>query len=102
MTALSFQEYVQSKKRLKAALNETPFQICNYEATRYVKFETSTASVPIRPKNRFIVEWSHPKDGEPICERVILITTEGSQVLLPVVEGAKLLKWFDVNTKLIE
>lgn len=99
---LSFKEYVQSKDRLKDALDEAPYQIVEYVTTKYVKLKTLQAEeITIRPNYRLMVEWVYNNDI-PTAVNIILTSPDGTKsIQLDEKELSAFPRWVKTNTKLV-
>lgn len=99
---LTFKDYVASKDRLKSALNEAPYQILEYAATKYVKLKVSgDEEIAIRPNYHFIVEWLY-EDDTPRAVNIILTAQDVKRsIQLDEKELKSFDRWIKTNTKQI-
>lgn len=69
MKQLSFKEYLDSKQKLLAALQETPVQTITYDVTKYCKLvvgeKDNKEYVNLKPSQKIIVEWRYDSVFEP-------------------------------------
>ena len=97
---LSFKEYVDSKSRLVSALQEDPYQILEYTATKYVKLKVADGEeIAIRPNYHFIVEWVH-KGEKPVAVNIVLTAQDVKRsIQLDEKEHSSFDRWIRTNTK---
>ena len=97
---LSFKEYVDSKSRLVSALQEDPYQILEYAATKYVKLKVAGGEeIAIRPNYHFIVEWVH-KGEKPVAINIVLTAQDVKRsIQLDEKELNSFDRWIRTNTK---
>lgn len=97
---LSFKEYVESKSRLVSALQEDPYQILEYTATKYVKLKVADGEeIAIRPNYHFIVEWVHHGE-KPVAVNIVLTAQDVKRsIQLEEKELGAFDRWIRTNTK---
>jgi hypothetical protein len=78
-TNLTFKEYLQSKEKLREAVQEIPHQKKEYLVTKYCKLVVGESKdekeqVNLKPNNKVIVEWLYEDIDSPT---VVNITFDG-------------------------
>ncbi len=76
---LTFKEYLQSKQKLREAVQEIPQQKKEYIVTKYCKLVVGESKdekeqVNLKPNHKIIVEWLYEEIDEPTA---VNITFEG-------------------------
>lgn len=70
MKQLSFKQYLESKKQLREAIEQTPVTVIEYEVKKYCSLcigETKQESrtVGLKPKQQIIIEWRYDQLDDP-------------------------------------
>lgn len=75
---LSFKEYLDSKRQLRAAIDQTPVSVKRYEVRKYCSIalgETKEDAklIALKPKQKIVVEWRYDKLENPTVVHVKFI-----------------------------
>ena len=102
MKKLTFKEYIESKEKLRRAIQETPVASTYYVVKKYCKIRIGESreyrsEVALKPKQTIIVEWRYDDINNP---NPISITLDDiSQEEKPIYwSGQKLKNWLSKNT----
>lgn len=101
MDKLTFKEYLDSKDRLRQAIQETPIASTYYVVKKYCKVRigesrTARQEVALKPKQTIIVEWRYDDIDNP--EPVSIILDDINSDEKPVYwTGQKLKDWLSKN-----
>ena len=101
MRKLTFKEYIASKEKLRQAIAETPVVSTTYVVKKYCKIRVGESTenrqeVPLKPKQRIIVEWRYDDIKNPEPESITLddLSPNEHDVYWT---GAKLRNWLSKN-----
>jgi hypothetical protein len=75
-TNLTFKEYLQSKEKLREAVQETPHTKKEYTVTKYCKLVVGESKdekeqVNLKPNNKVIVEWLYEDIDAPTVVNIM-------------------------------
>lgn len=104
---LTFKEYLDSKERLREAVNRTPKRTAEYTVRKYCKLVVGESKeekeyVNLKPKHKIFVEWLYENTDNPT---ILAIKFDGVQDVSPEDEhkslwqGERLLRWLLRNTR---
>lgn len=108
MEKLTFKQYLEeSKDQLIKAMDSVPVAIHEYEVRKYCTLtvgedEEEKLSIPLKPKNKLIIEWQYDNVDRPIP---LSIKVEGvsyideADAFNTFWTNEKLKKWLSVHTK---
>lgn len=104
---LTFKQYLESKKQLHKAIENTPVTIVEYEVCKYCSIvigETKEESsiVGLRPKQKIIVQWRYDNINNPTPDYVRIVGTtmlDESEEQITYWSGQKLQKWLSRHTR---
>ena len=99
-THITFKEYLESKDRLREAVEQTPIQLVEYEVRKYCRLPIGTSKeekelLSLKPKQTLVVEWHYDDIKNPQPTNVAL----NEEKFHPYWNGKKLEKWLIRNTK---
>lgn len=103
---LTFKEYLDSKEKLREAVNQTPKRTAMYTVQKYCKLVVGECKeekeyVNLKPKQKIFVEWLYENTDNPT---ILAIKFDGVKNISPEDEhssmwqGERLLKWLLRNT----
>lgn len=104
---LSFKQYLESKLQLRAAIDQTPVSVKQYEVRKYCSIalgETKEESkvFGLKPKQKIVVEWRYDNIEDPT---IVHIKFAGVQTLIEGEEhdtfwtSSKFKKWLARHTR---
>lgn len=102
---LTFREYLDSKKQLRKAIEQTPVAVKEYEIRKYCSIalgetKEDAMNVALKPKQTIIVEWRYDNINDPT---IISIKFKGVQALDEQYQtfwtSSKMKKWLGRHTK---
>ena len=101
MDKLTFKEYIDSKDRLRKAIQETPIASANYVVKKYCKIRIGESrdarqEIALKPKQIITVEWRYDDINNPEPISVMLEST-GEQENPVYWTGEKLKSWLSKN-----
>ena len=101
MKKLTFKQYVESKERLKRAIQETPIVSTNYTVKKYCKIrygesKDARQELALKPTQEIVVEWQYEdiKNPEPVSITFPDFSPEENEVYW---SGKKLKEWLHKN-----
>lgn len=101
MRKLTFKEYVESKAKLRQAIEETPVASSTYIVKKYCKIRVGESKetryeVSCKPGHHIIVEWRYDDIKNPEPESIIFddVSPDEHEVYW---KGAKLVTWLSKN-----
>lgn len=104
---LTFKEYLESKEKLREAIQNTPQRVAKYHVRKYCKLVVGESKdvkeyISLKPKQTLLVEWLYNDIDDPT---IINIKMEGVRDIDPEDEyetfwsGERLQKWLLRNTR---
>lgn len=110
MEKLTFKQYLESKDQLIKAMENVPVVVQEYEVRKYCTLtvgedEEEKLAIPLKPKNRVIVEWQYDSVEHPLP---LSIKVEGvsyideTDTFNTFWSNEKLKKWLSVYTKEVQ
>ena len=74
-TKLTFKEYLESKERLREAIEKTPKQVKEYTVSKYCKLVVGESKeekeqINLKPKQKIIVEWLYNDIDNPTVTKI--------------------------------
>ena len=103
---LTFKQYLESKKTLREAVEQTPKQTKTYTVNRYCNFvigesKDDRQSVNLRPNSTITIDWLYEDIDNPTPFKVGfdgLRDSDPMDDLLPAWSSQKIQKWLIRNT----
>lgn len=107
MKKLSFKDYLDSKQKLKEAIETTSKCKSIYTVTKYCRLplgeKSNKANVSFKPNQKIIIEWFYPSPTS-IPEPIAIILENDENVDIETFStywnSSKLLNWLNKNTKI--
>ena len=104
---LTFKEYLESKERLREAVNNTPKRTANYAITKYCKIAVGESKkdkeyISLKPKQRVQVDWLYESMDTPsvISIRFFNVVGVAADHEFEILWGHdRLDKWLEKNTR---
>jgi hypothetical protein len=102
MRKLTFKEYLDSKNKLRKAIQNTPVASTYYIVKKYCKLRVGDKmnerrEIPLKPRQTIIVEWQYDDINDPQPNSVVF--SDSGQEEHPVYwSGRKLQEWLSKNT----
>lgn len=104
-TPLSFKDYIDSKNKLKEALGNIPVTKNSYEVIKYLKIPIiengEKIYLSLKPSDKLFVVWEY-HDTTNMSPTPASILVNNEQYIKPSWSNAKIKKWFESNTDLLE
>lgn len=101
MDKLTFKDYLESKERLRKAIQETPIASAKYAVKKYCKIRVGESrdtrqEIALKPKQVIVVEWRYTdiKNPEPVS---VVLESIGSDEMPVYWSGEKLKSWLSKN-----
>lgn len=105
-TKLTFKEYLDSKQKLREAIEKTPQRTAQYTVRKYCKLivgesKEAKQQISLKPTHKIVVEWLYTDIDNPT---IVKLTFEGikevdaDQDFETFWNGKKLEKWLNRNT----
>lgn len=103
MEKISFKQYIESKTQLLEAVRKTPSQTIEYSVRKYCKIplgesKDSKEYIPLKPKQKIIIEWLYITVDNPIPVSIQFTHLE-EQNFETFWAGEKLQKWLSTNAR---
>lgn len=101
MQKLTFKEYMNSKEKLRKAIQENPVASSSYIIKKYCKIRvgesrTNRYEVALKPKQRIIIEWRYDDINNPEPENIVF-DDQNSNEHDVYWSGSKLTEWLSKN-----
>jgi hypothetical protein len=104
---LTFKQYLDSKEKLREAVNRTPKRTAEYTVRKYCKLVVGESKeekeyVNLKPKHKIFVEWLYENTDNPT---ILSIKFDGvkdvptNEERKSLWQGERLLKWLLRNTR---
>lgn len=99
---MTFRDYLDSKERLRQAIQETPIASTKYTVKKYCKIRVGESrderqEVALKPKQSIIVEWRYDDINTPEPVSVILESINPDEEMSVYWTGEKLKSWLSKN-----
>jgi len=100
---LSLKEYLTSKDCLRAAAQDIPKTVLEYEVKKYCKipvgYDDSKHQINLKPRNKLFIKWLCEEHREPRAIEITFEDIDGDDINeVPSWNNKKLLKWLVNNT----
>lgn len=106
MEKLSFKQYLESKEKLREAVENVPVQITEHTVYKYCKFSTgeqeNKQQISLKPKHKVIVEWTYTDMENPEVTSIRFENVDGidpEQQFDTFWSNYRLQKWLNTNTR---
>lgn len=106
MEKMSFSQYLDSKEKLREAVENTPVQITEHTVYKYCKFsvgeQENKEQISLKPKHKVLVEWVYNDIDNPDVSSIRFKDVEGidsEQEFDTFWSNYRLQKWLNTNTR---
>lgn len=110
MEKLTFKQYIETKQKLREAIERTPKQTVSYSMTKYCKMIVGESKdekvyIPLKPKNKITVDYLYINEDAPVITGVHVEDVEevDPEFTYSVFwENERFIRWLEKNAKQID
>jgi hypothetical protein len=106
MEKITFKEYLESKEKLRQAINESPVRTATYIVNKYCKLPIGNTKddkqyVPLKPKNKIVVEWKYNDIDNPdlVEMRFEAVNVDSNESFSTFWASERFQRWLNKNTR---
>ena len=86
MQPLSLKQYMDSKRQLLSAIENTPVSVIEYEIRKYCTLSIgestdSAVTIALKPRQKILIEWVYTNKDHPTPEKISILDKESGEPL---------------------